>query len=82
MFKTFLLIAFVVIFFVIYNAYFSNKHILTLKLDKEGAFNAIIYTKDYCPYCVKAKDLLDKLKITYQEFSLNDNIELHERLIK
>ena len=81
MFKTFLLVSFLVIFFVIYNTYFSNKDILALKLNKEGTLNAIIYTKSHCPYCVKAKDLLDKLKITYQEFSLNDNVDLHKKLI-
>ena len=82
MFKTFLLISFVVIFFVIYNAYFSNKNILALKLDQDTDFTAVIYTKDHCPYCVKAKDLLDKLKITYQEFSLNNDVDLHEKLIE
>jgi glutaredoxin 3 len=33
---------------------------------------AIIYTTSNCPYCVKAKLLLDKKKIHYQEISVED----------
>ena len=29
----------------------------------------IIYTKSYCPYCVKAKALLEKMGIAYQTSS-------------
>ena len=29
-----------------------------------------IYTKDYCPYCDKAKLLLDQLNVDYQEIDL------------
>lgn len=33
---------------------------------------AIIYSKDYCPYCVRAKALLNKLGIEYDEFVIGE----------
>lgn len=42
-----------------------------------------IYTKVHCPYCVKAKMLLDKLGVQYTEFNIEtdpDRLnELRER---
>lgn len=32
---------------------------------------AEIYTKDMCPYCVKAKELLNKLNIDYVEYKIS-----------
>jgi glutaredoxin 3 len=29
-----------------------------------------VYTKDYCPYCTKAKALLDSLKLAYTEIDI------------
>lgn len=38
-----------------------------------------IYTKDYCPYCVQAKNLLSSLKINFQEVDVtNDQEKLME----
>ncbi len=34
-----------------------------------------IYTKDHCPYCIKAKALLNQLKVTYTEIHLGKNPE-------
>jgi len=31
-----------------------------------------IYTTPYCPYCVRAKQLLDNKKVTYQEIDVSD----------
>ena len=33
--------------------------------------NAIIYTKDNCPFCVQAKALLDSKHIAYQEMIIS-----------
>lgn len=32
-----------------------------------------IYTKDYCPYCVKAKTLLSSLGATYEEIDVTND---------
>lgn len=42
-----------------------------------------IYTKDYCPYCTKAKLLLDQLGAAYVEYNIQHDAdkmaELQER---
>ncbi|MEP3889722.1 MAG: glutaredoxin 3 [Hellea sp.] len=35
----------------------------------------ILYTKDYCPYCQRAKALLTAKGLTYTEFEVADNPE-------
>ena len=37
--------------------------------------NAIVYSRDNCPYCVKAKHLLEKHGIAYEEISAVDHRE-------
>lgn len=32
-----------------------------------------IYTTDYCPYCKKAKALLNQLGLNFQEIDITDN---------
>ena len=44
--------------------------------------NITIYTKDYCPYCVKAKSLLAIKKVTFVEINLHQNPEKIEEMIK
>lgn len=39
-----------------------------------------IYTKESCPYCVKAKSLLGTLGIQYKEHDLTNNPEIIEEL--
>lgn len=34
-----------------------------------------LYTKDYCPYCVKAKNLLSSLGATYEEIDITHDID-------
>ncbi len=35
-----------------------------------------IYTKEYCPYCVRAKALLQKKGVAYREIDVEGNDEL------
>lgn len=41
-----------------------------------------IYTKNYCPYCTKAKLLLSDLKISFEEIDITDSPEKMEELSK
>ncbi len=40
----------------------------------------IIYTTDYCPYCVKAKMLLQKKQVQFDEIKIS-NDEMREEMI-
>ncbi len=40
----------------------------------------ILYTTDYCPYCRRAKDLLLKKKIEFQEIDLTHDEKKREEL--
>ncbi|HAZ7572728.1 glutaredoxin 3 [Legionella sp. PATHC032] len=42
----------------------------------------ILYTTGYCPYCIKAKELLDKKKIIYTEIRVDLQPELREEMIQ
>jgi len=37
------------------------------------AAEVIVYTKNMCPYCVRAKALLDKRGIAYEEINLSSD---------
>lgn len=41
-----------------------------------------IYTKNYCPFCLKAKSLLNLLNIAYQEHDVTDSPQTIEELSK
>ncbi|ALU43119.1 MULTISPECIES: glutaredoxin 3 [Pseudoalteromonas] len=41
----------------------------------------VIYTKDYCPYCHRAKALLDSKGVTYTEYDIGAQPELREEMI-
>lgn len=41
-----------------------------------------IYSTTVCPFCVRAKALLDKKKVTYREYNLTKNPELREEMLK
>lgn len=42
----------------------------------------IIYTKDHCPYCVKAKQLLNIKKQKFTEYDISKNPEKREEMLK
>jgi len=44
--------------------------------------NITIYTKDYCPFCVKAKSLLTMKKIKFIEINLNENPDKFNEMLK
>lgn len=41
-----------------------------------------IYTKGYCPFCVRAKHLLDKLDVDYNEIPIDGDSELRQKMIE
>ena len=40
-----------------------------------------IYTWQYCPFCIRAKALLDQKGINYQEYSIDGDEEARSRMI-
>ena len=41
-----------------------------------------IYTKNYCPFCVQAKNLLGSLNIPFKEHDITDKPEIIQQLSK
>ena len=42
--------------------------------------NIQIYTASYCPFCVKAKSLLNKKKIKFTEIDISNDESLKEKM--
>ncbi len=40
-----------------------------------------IYTTPTCPYCIRAKKLLDSLEVTYEEINVADHPQERERIM-
>jgi len=40
----------------------------------------VIYTANFCPFCVKAKSLLSKKKIKFSEINIANNENLREKM--
>ena len=52
----------------------KNSFELNMEYVKESGMTKVkIYTTNYCPYSRKAKALLDKLGVNYQEIDITDN---------
>ncbi|MDF2868392.1 MAG: grxC [Gammaproteobacteria bacterium] len=41
-----------------------------------------IYTTEICPYCVRAKQLLDRKEVSYQEIRVDMEPAIREEMIK
>lgn len=41
----------------------------------------IIYTRDGCPYCVRAKALLDRKGAVYSEFNASQDVSARQEMI-
>jgi glutaredoxin 3 len=41
-----------------------------------------VYTTTYCPYCVRAKTLLAKKRVAFEEIDVTDDAEMREKLIE
>ncbi len=41
-----------------------------------------LYTTNYCPYCVKAKKLLDRKGLSYEEIDVTNSPDLREMLVE
>lgn len=42
----------------------------------------VLYTKEYCPYCVRAKALLHQKKQTFTEFRIDLHPELRDEMMQ
>lgn len=41
----------------------------------------LIYTKGYCPYCIRAKALLEQKKVAFHEIRIDEHPELRDEMI-
>ena len=46
------------------------------------AADVVIYTTNYCPYCTRAKSLLNQKKAAFREVNVEDRQDLREWLLK
>ena len=44
--------------------------------------NVVVYTTEWCGYCVRAKALLDQNKIPYEEILLDDDATFRAKLLE
>lgn len=44
--------------------------------------NTVMYTKPFCPYCVKAANILNLNSVAFKEIDISKDPELAEEMIK
>lgn len=44
--------------------------------------NVVMYTTAHCPYCVRARNLLDKKGVAYTDLRVDDNPALRPEMIE
>lgn len=42
----------------------------------------LLYTTLTCPFCIRAKQLLDNKKVEYQEISVDNNLDLRAKMTR
>ena len=50
--------------------------------DKKNKHDILVYTKDHCPYCDRAKELLQKKGASFREINLTEHPELIPEMIE
>ncbi len=40
-----------------------------------------LYTTRYCPYCIRARDLLDGKGVAYRDIAIDDDPRLHREMM-
>ncbi len=46
-----------------------------MEMPGKDSKKVVIFSKEYCPYCVRAKALFDDLKVPYDEIDLTDKMD-------
>lgn len=80
--KVFIILATLLVIFAITKIYFkytNNQDEQALKVSEKN-LDIVIYSKNSCIYCIKAKKLLDEKQIQYKLIELSDNRDLHLKL--
>ena len=44
--------------------------------------NVIVYSKDYCPYCTKAKQLLKNKGVEFEEIDITNDTDLQIEVVE
>lgn len=53
-----------------------------LNMTSQSKYNIKIYTTTYCPYCVKAKALLTKKNLEFEEINVEGDNEARIKLVE
>ena len=43
--------------------------------------NVVLYTTEHCPYCVRARLLLDKKQVNYTDIRIDDRPDMREEML-